>query len=112
MATVLTVPAALSRLFFNKLLFLLHEGENVREAEQVGHQQHQEDEHGCTDDIAARLEAHRSGRGARLMQVITEHGIGWSVARTWPGGRQDERRLKNQKHAPRLCPLCRTAVRA
>lgn len=41
------------------------------------------------------------------MEVVTERGIGWDLSRTWPGGRQEERRLKRQKHSPRLCPLCR-----
>lgn len=33
----------------------------------------------------------------------------WSfrVARTWRGDRNFERRLKNRKNAPRLCPICR-----
>ena len=52
---------------------------------------------GYSDDIPARLAAHAAGRGARLMEVITQAGIGWQLARTWPGkGRTEERRLKNR----------------
>ncbi|WP_201365820.1 hypothetical protein [Dictyobacter formicarum] len=66
---------------------------------------------GWTDDLPARLEAHRSGRGARLMEVIKEHGISWQLARVWEDGdRALERRLKRQKAGPRLCPLCHPHV--
>jgi hypothetical protein len=48
------------------------------------------------------------------MEVVCNAGIGWQLARTWPGGRARERQLKNQGGASRLCPLCgatpRTAV--
>jgi hypothetical protein len=61
---------------------------------------------GWTLDLLARLQAHQDGRGARLMEVITGAGITWQLARTWPGGRDRERAIKNRHEAPRLCPLC------
>jgi predicted GIY-YIG superfamily endonuclease len=61
---------------------------------------------GWAKDLDARLAAHRAGRGARLMEVITDAGIGWHVSRTWPGGRDRERALKDRHEAPRLCPDC------
>ncbi len=61
---------------------------------------------GSTDSLKRRLAEHRSGNGSRLMEVITEKGIGWQLAKTWPGGRAEERKLKRQKHGPRLCPIC------
>lgn len=61
---------------------------------------------GWTSDLDARLRAHRSGRGSRLMEVITTAGITWQLARTWPGGRSRERAIKNRHESPRLCPLC------
>lgn len=61
---------------------------------------------GYTPDLDSRLADHAAGRGARLTQVIAEQGITFQLARTWDGTRADERRLKNQKNAPRLCPLC------
>jgi len=61
---------------------------------------------GFTDDLDARLEAHRTGRGARLMEVITQAGIPWRLASTVPGGRTEERRLK-QHSAARRCPICK-----
>ncbi|MBL1079485.1 hypothetical protein JK358_34275 [Nocardia sp. 2] len=61
---------------------------------------------GTTRDLQARLQAHADGRGARLLQVLKEHGIGWHLARTWDGGRALERELKGFKNAARLCPDC------
>jgi len=61
---------------------------------------------GSSDDVAERIERHRQGRGARLMEVIAQAGIGFQLARTWDGGRTEERKLKNQKNSPRLCPIC------
>lgn len=64
---------------------------------------------GFTEDLDARLHEHRSGRGARLMEVITDAGIGWHVTRTWPGGRDRERALKDLHAGPKLCPDCTPA---
>ncbi len=61
---------------------------------------------GYTNDLPSRLEEHRSGHGARLIQVIQQAGITWQLARTWPGDRSTERRIKNRHNAPRLCPIC------
>lgn len=58
-------------------------------------------------NLARRLKHHRNGSGARLMQVISEAGIDFTVARTWPDGdRNFERRLKNQKKPSHFCPMC------
>ncbi len=62
---------------------------------------------GWSDDIPARLEAHRKGQGARLVEAIVATGNSFTLVRTWPGAtRADERRLKRRKHGPRLSPLC------
>lgn len=61
---------------------------------------------GYTEDLEGRLQAHRSGNGARLMEVVSEMDIEWTVARTWPGDRALERRLKNRHNSPKLCPIC------
>ena len=58
-------------------------------------------------DLDVRLERHRAGNGARLMEVCKERGITWRLVRTWSGDRKLERRLKNQKNSPKLCPICR-----
>lgn len=61
---------------------------------------------GSTSDLTTRLERHASGQGARLLEVIHAAGITWRCVRTWNGGRQLERHLKNRKEAPMLCPEC------
>jgi predicted GIY-YIG superfamily endonuclease len=61
---------------------------------------------GWTTDLVARLAEHAAGRGARLLAVVTEAGIGWQLARTWCGTRNTERALKRQGGASRRCPLC------
>ncbi len=61
---------------------------------------------GITHNLEERLADHRHGTGARLTQVAIENDCALILARTWKGERTDERRLKNQKNGPRLCPLC------
>jgi len=65
---------------------------------------------GWTDDLIERLKKHLDGSSkARFMQVCAERQIPFSLARIWNGEgatRSFERRLKNYKHADRLCPIC------
>jgi hypothetical protein len=61
---------------------------------------------GWTLDLPARLVDHAAGRGARLMQVVGEQGIGWQLARIWTGPRARERSLKGSGGAARRCPVC------
>lgn len=61
---------------------------------------------GWTTDLPARLFHHEIGRGARLLQVVSDAGIEWRLARVWPGDRGRERALKRQGGASRCCPLC------
>jgi hypothetical protein len=61
---------------------------------------------GWTLDLPGRLQAHAAGRGARLMEVVSEAGIGWQLARIWPGTRTRERSLKGSGGAARRCPIC------
>ena len=61
---------------------------------------------GWATNLDTRLAQHAAGCGARLLEVVAEHGIGWSLARTWPGTRTKERALKCQGGASRRCPLC------
>ena len=62
---------------------------------------------GWASDVHERIEQHAAGQGARLMEVVTDAGITWRVTITWQGSRFLERRLKNRKNAPGLCPRCR-----
>jgi hypothetical protein len=61
---------------------------------------------GWTTDLAARLALHEAGQGARLLAVVRGAGIGWTLARTWPGNRARERQIKRQGGASRRCPMC------
>jgi predicted GIY-YIG superfamily endonuclease len=61
---------------------------------------------GWTTHLDDRLAAHAAGRGSRLMRVIVDAGIGFTLARTWPGPRSRERALKRQGGATRRCPIC------
>ena len=62
---------------------------------------------GFAHDLQTRLDQHRAGNGARLMEVITEAGIDWEVARTWEEqDRNFERRIHNQNNTKKLCPIC------
>ena len=83
----------------NKVIYLIHFDRPLAHAKHYM---------GSTKNLEERLACHRGGGAdsARLMQVIRELKIPWRLARTWPGGRKAERRLKNLKNAPRLCPIC------
>ena len=62
---------------------------------------------GSTKNLTKRLAEHEHGSGARLLEVVHAAGISWKLARTWDGGREQERRLKRQKNGARLCPICK-----
>lgn len=67
---------------------------------------------GSSSHLDERLQLHKSGNGARLMEVIGDAGIAWELARLWECGsweesRALERRLKHRHESPRLCPICR-----
>ena len=66
---------------------------------------------GWTLDLGSRIANHTAGTGARLVEVIIDAGIGFVVARTWPGDRNRERQLKRQGGASRRCPICRAQGR-
>jgi hypothetical protein len=64
---------------------------------------------GFSDDVAERLRVHASPSESshhRLMEVIREQGITFSLVRLWSGGRDFERSLKRRKEGRRLCPVC------
>ncbi|MGH9209875.1 MAG: hypothetical protein ACRD2C_04245 [Acidimicrobiales bacterium] len=57
--------------------------------------------------LQARLATHGKAHGSALMRAVAAAGIGWRLARTWPGDRYLERRLKVQGGHSRKCPICR-----
>lgn len=67
---------------------------------------------GSAGNLQARLDAHRAGSGARLMEVITDAGISWHVSRIWECPTVEEARTleahyKRQRDGVRLCPECK-----
>lgn len=60
-------------------------------------------------DLDRRMCEHRRGGSntAKLIQAAHRLGVGFTLARTWEGGRDLEKKLKAQKKARLLCPICR-----
>lgn len=88
-------------------VYLLHFSEPL-----AGHAEHYL---GSADDLAARMADHLAGHGAKITAAAVAAGITLIVARTWPGGRTEERRLKGRpigsSHLRRRCPLCQPMPR-
>jgi len=61
---------------------------------------------GWTTDLDSRMREHWRGQGSRLCQVARQRGITFTLAEVWIGDRSFERKLKDYKNAPRLCPIC------
>lgn len=58
-----------------------------------------------------RIAQHRSGTGARLMEVVTQEGITWDISRIWrcdspQAARVLEAKLKRRHSGVELCPRC------
>lgn len=63
---------------------------------------------GYTDiNVLDRIARHLQGHGSRLLRAVTNAGIKIKLVRTWTGNKTLERKLKNQKNAKRLCPICK-----
>jgi len=56
--------------------------------------------------VEQRVNEHVRGIGARICAAAIHAGADLLVARTWPGDRNLERRLKRYKKAHKLCPIC------
>ena len=55
-------------------------------------------------DLPARQAAHGTSEGARLLAYQSARGGTWHIARTWKGGRWEERGIKDWRNGPLLCP--------
>jgi predicted GIY-YIG superfamily endonuclease len=81
------------------LIYLLHFDRSYRHARHYL---------GYTENLEARLTAHRAGRGSPLVAAAVRDGTDFQLAATWPGDRTKERRLHRYRNSPRrLCPICR-----
>lgn len=65
---------------------------------------------GMTGNLRQRLEAHASGNGARLTQVLKEDERAWTLAglfqTTATNARRVEKELKESKNLTRYCDIC------
>jgi len=61
---------------------------------------------GRTEDLLDRLDTHAAGHGARLIAVITQAEIGFTLVRVCEGTRRTERAIKNAGGTVRYCPAC------
>lgn len=69
--------------------------------------QHAQHYLGWAVDVHDRVNDHLAGKGARLVAVALERGVGVSLVRTWPDAdRHLERALKRRNNARGLCPVC------
>lgn len=59
---------------------------------------------GWTSDrnLDRRIEDHKAGRGSAITKAVVALGIQIEHVLTLPGGRTEERRLKNQKNTKRI----------
>ena len=58
-----------------------------------------------------RIECHMKGNGSKLVAAFVRAKINFVIVRVWGrGDRNFERKLKNQKNAPRLCPICKKGI--
>jgi hypothetical protein len=71
--------------------------------EPFGHAKHYT---GWASDLHGRLAHHGGPSGANLLWHVAKAGGTWTLARTWAGDRNLERRLKAHG-ATRRCPICR-----
>jgi predicted GIY-YIG superfamily endonuclease len=60
--------------------------------------------------LDARIDEHRTGRGAAITRALHRQGIRFVVAAIWPGDRNEERRLKRWHKHRQLCPICRGEI--
>lgn len=55
-----------------------------------------------------RIEYHRNGHGAKILNACNKMGIDWDVSRVWDDGDTGlEKRLKRWHKSSQLCPVCK-----
>ena len=59
--------------------------------------------------VDERVQRHLMGDGAAIVRYVSKQGLPIVIVRLWPNvTRAFERKLKQLKNAPRLCPICST----
>lgn len=61
----------------------------------------------ANDDVQIRVDRHLAGAGSPLIRAAVQAGRQVTLVKTWPGTRDEERRLKRRGSSHRHCPLCR-----
>lgn len=88
-----------------EITYLLHFDQPIgNTGSKTGYAQHYT---GSAGNLPRRLARHQAGSDAKIMAAVKQAGIGWVLARTWPGGRTRERQIKKQGGARRHCPVCK-----
>jgi hypothetical protein len=64
---------------------------------------------GFTYDLGRRLENHRQGIAGATTKLAFDRGIGFTLARTWPGTPKLKRQLKDRGPV-NYCPICPRAA--
>lgn len=88
------------------IVYLIHMERRVNDARPA---QHYVGVAASEAQLPVRLAQHASGRGAKILAAAVERGIGFELVRAWRGNRRTERKIKNRKGAPQLCPFCSKA---
>jgi hypothetical protein len=87
-------------------VYLICLGEGIGRGKMPGNARHYI---GWSSDVDRRFDEHLAGagKGSPLIKAAVEAGCEPKLARVWPDvTRAFERFVKNQKHAPRHCPIC------
>ncbi len=84
------------------LVYLLHLNKPYRHAKHyIGYVEKEK-------DLQKRLDRHRSGKGARLLQVVLAAGIDFEVSRIWHDKDRAFERSQKQRGHSRKCPICKS----
>jgi len=76
----------------------------IHASKKLSHAQHYI---GYSDNIIKRFKSHKNGTGSKLCKAFNENNIEFQLVKIWPNeNRTFERKLKNQKNTPRICPIC------
>ena len=89
------------------MVYIIHFLEKLFHAQHyVGHINETETVKAPTTAFKRRMKEHRSGNGARILDVCNEKGINYIIARIMPGNKREERRIKDTNNTKRYCPIC------
>jgi predicted GIY-YIG superfamily endonuclease len=79
----------------------------------LSHAQHYVGYSPSQDTLERRIEEHKKGKSrARIMEVLFERGISFTLAAVLEGERDLERKIKKSKHTARYCPICQAEKEA